>query len=107
MMAGRRHCVALTRRGLRVRNVFMKLSPGGLISPAKIFQHLMRKKGISVFVDFRKGFYQVIVFAALAGVPFCATKQIRGRRVLIRVGFYGARGVVISEVDLSQFPEDA
>jgi hypothetical protein len=33
----------------------MKLSPGGFIPPPKTFQHLIRKKGIRVFVDFRNG----------------------------------------------------
>jgi hypothetical protein len=38
-------------------------------SPPKLFQHLIRKKGIRVFVDFRKG-YRVFGFAILAGLPF-------------------------------------
>jgi hypothetical protein len=45
----------------------MKLSPGGLILPPKTFQHLMRKKGIRVFVDFRKG-PPTLQFAALGGL---------------------------------------
>jgi hypothetical protein len=39
-----------------VRNVFMKLS---LLTASfrrrRVFQHLLRKKGITVFVDFHKG----------------------------------------------------
>jgi hypothetical protein len=41
----------------------LKLSPGGLIPPPKTFQHLIRKKGVIVFVDFRKGLW----FAVFAG----------------------------------------
>jgi hypothetical protein len=47
----------------------MKLSPGGLIPPPKLFQHLIRKKGIRVFVDFRKG-PSSLGFAALADLLF-------------------------------------
>jgi hypothetical protein len=47
----------------------MKLSPGGLIPPSKTFQHLVRKKGIRVFVDFRNGLSS-LCFAALAGLLF-------------------------------------
>jgi putative component of membrane protein insertase Oxa1/YidC/SpoIIIJ protein YidD len=42
----------------------MKLSPGGLIAPPKIFQHLIRKKGIRVFVDFHKWFIKSLVCRA-------------------------------------------
>jgi hypothetical protein len=35
MRVGWRHCVALTRRGRRVRNVFMKLSPDGTVPPTR------------------------------------------------------------------------
>jgi hypothetical protein len=38
----------------------MKLSPGGLIPPPKVFQHLMRKKGVKGFVDFRKKFIEFV-----------------------------------------------
>src|SRR6266853_1852967 len=106
MMAGCWHWVALTRRGLRVRNVFMKLSPGGLIPPPKTFQHLIRKKGIRVFVDFRNGLSRPCL-PALAGFAFCRMKPIRRRRVLTCSGFRKRVGVVIPEVDLSQFAEDA
>jgi hypothetical protein len=51
-------------------------------SPPKTFQHLIRKKGIRVFVDFRKG-KSGLWFAALAGLPFAGMKPIRRRRVLI------------------------
>jgi hypothetical protein len=47
----------------------MKLSPGGLIPPPKTFQHLVRKKGIRVFVDFRNGLSS-LCFVALAGLLF-------------------------------------
>jgi hypothetical protein len=47
----------------------MKLSPGGLISPPKLFQHLIRKKGIRVLENFRNGFSSH-GFAALAGLGF-------------------------------------
>jgi hypothetical protein len=47
----------------------MKLSPGGTLAPPKIFQHLTRKKGVMVFVDFRKGLSS-LCFAALAGLLF-------------------------------------
>jgi hypothetical protein len=44
----------------------MKLSPGGLLPPPKTFQHLIRKKDVIVFVDFRNGLSS-LWFAALAG----------------------------------------
>jgi hypothetical protein len=44
----------------------MKLSPGGFIPPPKTFQHLIRKKGIRVFVDFHK-WLSDLRFATLAG----------------------------------------
>jgi hypothetical protein len=61
------HCVALTRRGLRVRKVFTKLSPGEHCSARlEIFQQFARKKDVIVFVDFRKG-YESLFF--LLGLP--------------------------------------
>jgi hypothetical protein len=47
----------------------MKLSPGGVIPPPKLFQHLIRKKGIRVLVNFRNGFSSHW-FAAVAGLAF-------------------------------------
>jgi hypothetical protein len=44
----------------------MKLSPGGLIPPPKIFQHLIRKKGVIVFVNFRNDF-SILCHARLPG----------------------------------------
>jgi hypothetical protein len=38
-----------------VRNVIKAFSPDGPVPPPKAFQHLIRKKGVIVFVEFRKG----------------------------------------------------
>src|SRR5580704_6210214 len=99
MMAGWRNCVALTRSGLRVRNVCMKLSPGGTISPPKTFQHLIHKKGVIVFVDFRKGFSS----RCLSRSPVAFTDEAYSMATRLNLsGFSKKRvGFVISEVDHS------
>jgi hypothetical protein len=49
----------------------MKLSPGGLIPPPKTFQHLIRKKGVIVFVEFRK----VCRVFVLPRLPVCCLQD--------------------------------
>jgi hypothetical protein len=56
----------------------MKLSPGGFIPPPKTFQHLIRKKGVIVFLDFRKGLsslgFAARVFCLKAATDSTATR---------------------------------
>jgi hypothetical protein len=51
--------------------------------PPKTFQHLIRKKGVIVFVEFRKGLLS-LWFAVPAGL-LCRMKPIRWQGVLISV----------------------
>ncbi len=66
----------------------------------------MRKKGIRVLVNSRNGFWS-LWFAALAGFPLPDAAYSIARRLNLSGSFAGARGVLISEAELSQFAEDA
>jgi hypothetical protein len=69
--------------------------------PPKLFQHLIRKKDVIVFVDFHKGFLSLSLFAGIV-VGYCDAESDLVAARLNLSGFLMERvGAVISEADLS------